>query len=429
MRKITNKKNIYILSLVIIILLGLVISPTYAKFADSYITEEDIVGVSLNFNIGISNLEEYEEIEVEANKIETFNVEIENISSNTMYYGVWYRMVEPTTKDSNIIIARLQDTATTTSGSINSNETKTVSILIENNTDSNIKVDIGVLSSNISTSSIEYLSGKRLINVVTGYNFMISSSTDNFKNDTYKTYIKNASFVDYIDTSNASLNTDGNIISWDMSKDENKSIIAWLEDNETEGYYDLYIGSNRKIYAENLQNFFGDMSSLENIRFNNFDTSLTTKMGHMFFNCSKITELDLSTFDTSNVTSMRAMFLNCTSIVTLDISSFDTSEVTDMWSMFNSNAKLENLHININTFDTSKVTNMNMMFGWCSKLSLTITIRNVNSSTYSQMFDGAAKASGAIITVNYTNDTSTLVDNMIATKSDNSNVVKGSLVS
>ena len=45
------------------------------------------------------------------------------------------------------------------------------------------------------------------------------------------------------------------------------------------------------------------------------------------------------------------------------------------------------------------------------------------------MFTNAATDSNAQITVNYTNDNSTLVDQMIATKSVNSNVVKGSLIS
>jgi hypothetical protein len=45
------------------------------------------------------------------------------------------------------------------------------------------------------------------------------------------------------------------------------------------------------------------------------------------------------------------------------------------------------------------------------------------------MFGNAATVSGAKITVDYTSETSDLVDSMIATKSTNSNVVKGSLIS
>lgn len=68
------------------------------------------------------------------------------------------------------------------------------------------------------------------------------------------------------------------------------------------------------------------------------------------------------------------------------------------------------------------------MFQGCSKLTTTINIMNANITNYSYMFQGAATASGAKVTVNYTEDTSTIVDKMIATKSSNSNVVKGSKI-
>ena len=70
-----------------------------------------------------------------------------------------------------------------------------------------------------------------------------------------------------------------------------------------------------------------------------------------------------------------------------------------------------------------------MNFYKSNKLSKTITIKNVGTTTYEYMFNGAATETGSSITVNYTSATSSLVNSMIATKSSNSNVVKGSLVS
>ena len=49
-------------------------------------------------------------------------------------------------------------------------------------------------------------------------------------------------------------------------------------------------------------------------------------------------------------------------------------------------------------------------------------------NSYSGMFYNVATASGSQITVNYIADASALVDNMIATKSSTSNVVKGSQI-
>jgi hypothetical protein len=57
-----------------------------------------------------------------------------------------------------------------------------------------------------------------------------------------------------------------------------------------------------------------------------------------------------------------------------------------------------------------------------------IIIKNPNISNYSSMFEGVAIQPGSQITVNYTSETEALVDKMIATKSSNSNVVKGKLV-
>ena len=52
---------------------------------------------------------------------------------------------------------------------------------------------------------------------------------------------------------------------------------------------------------------------------------------------------------------------------------------------------------------------------------------NVTEKNYENMFYGAATDPNAKIIVNYTSEAETLVDNMIKTKSSNSNVVKGIL--
>ena len=91
------------------------------------------------------------------------------------------------------------------------------------------------------------------------------------------------------------------------------------------------------------------------------------------------------------------MFEDCSSLTSLDLSNFNTSNVTAMGSMFSS----------------------------CNKLQTQINIMNANVTSYSSMFGSAATDPNAKITVNYIAAASTLVDSMIATKSSNSNVVKG----
>ena len=167
MKSITRKKAMYLLLLLVICLAGIGIKGTYAKFAAGGTTEKDIVSLNLSFNIGISNIEEYEEVVVEANDYKIFNVSIKNSSSNTAYYGVWYQMVIPSEKNDKIIIARSIDNNIQTTGSVSAGDTKVVTIIAKNNTSSTIKLNVGVSSSEKSTDSIEYLGGKKLISGTT----------------------------------------------------------------------------------------------------------------------------------------------------------------------------------------------------------------------------------------------------------------------
>ena len=97
-----NKKILYLLLLTVICLSSFALQKTYAKFSYGEATTKDIVSLNLSFNLTISNIEEYEEVVVEANDYKIFNVSIKNSSSNTAYYGVWYQMVIPSEKNDKI---------------------------------------------------------------------------------------------------------------------------------------------------------------------------------------------------------------------------------------------------------------------------------------------------------------------------------------
>ena len=83
------------------------------------------------------------------------------------------------------------------------------------------------------------------------------------------------------------------------------------------------------------------------------------------------------------------------------------------------------INLDLNSFNTTSLTNMYGMFNYCFKLQTQINIMNPNVTNYIDMFLYAATDSNAKIIVNYTAETETLVDNMLLTKSSNSNIVKG----
>ena len=185
----------------------------------------------------------------------------------------------------------------------------------------------------------------------------------------------------------------------------------------------------------NMAAMFEDCSALAELDLSRFNTSSVIDMGWMFLGCQKLTSLDLSSFNTVNVTNMESIFSGCSSLTNLDLSNFNTSNVTDMGGMFNGCSSLE--VINLDNLNMENVINFRAialsgnkegMFQGCTKLSTTINIVSNVATNYGNMFYGAATSEGASIIVNYIADASDLVDNMIATKSSNSNIIKGSII-
>jgi len=165
MRLSIKKKYIYLLIVAIITLLGFIIVPTYAKFVDSYVSDEDIVGINLDFDIEISSVDQYEEIVVPAGQMIRFNINIANNTSSSVYYGVWYKLYSPSTMpdDDSIKIGKLSGTTNSTTGSIAQSGVVDVGIGIINSTNSEVRIYVGVESSATSANDIEYLNGKKLI--------------------------------------------------------------------------------------------------------------------------------------------------------------------------------------------------------------------------------------------------------------------------
>ncbi len=226
-----------------------------------------------------------------------------------------------------------------------------------------------------------------------------SSYDEEFWNPIYKEKISKIIMEDNIHE------IDNAIESWNVAEDkidETKRVMAYLAPSEVEGLFTLYLQGNGGIKAnEDSNSFFGAFTSLETIE-------------------------GLEHFDTSNVVNMWAMFSECSSLKSLDLSSFDTSNVTEISLMFNFCNNLTNL--NLGNLNLTKVTGMSMLFHECQNLKTTINITNPNITTYEYMLTNAAINEESQIIINYTQETSDLVDQMILTKSENSNIIKDTLI-
>ena len=255
--------------------------------------------------------------------------------------------------------------------------------------------DTGKYNATIDFSSSN---GTGVTSTVGEFNYMRNISADTFRSDDYREKIKNVSFVDYIDTSNA-------VVQWDVSELGDNSIVVWLNSNSSDGYYDLYIGSKEEIYAKDLSKFFLNMTKVDSISFDNLNTIQTVNMANMFdhLGCDSTTfKLDLGNkFDTRNVTDMRNMFdtvgYNST-VFSINLGDkFNTSNVNDFGKMFaNTGYNSTNFVLDLgDKFYTSNMTNTWYMFfgtGYNSKsfyLDLGANFDTSNVTVMQCMFSNA----------------------------------------
>lgn len=138
----------------------------------------------------------------------------------------------------------------------------------------------------------------------------------------------------------------------DTTLNEGK-VLAWQEGNK------LYIASTGETYLpQNCPLYFGELSNVEKIEFENINTSRVTNMVVMFQNYGG---------------------------TSLDISSFDTSNVTNMNGLFQGSSRLE--YINMTGIGNNNISQLNGIFGNCPNLK-TIDMTRVNFGTFSSyLFD------------------------------------------
>ena len=176
---------------------------------------------------------------------------------------------------------------------------------------------------------------------------------------------------------------------WDVSSKQNGKYLAWHEDEDEDGYYEVTIAGEGGVVANtDSTNLFKNIGCDSNITtevtitgLENLDTGLVTNMDYMFENCKNTKNLDLSKFDTGNVTNMKWMFDGCSSLTSIDVSKFDTENVTSMQGMFSGCSLLSTL--DISKFNTNNLKSMSSMFYRCSGLtSLDVSKFNTENVTF-----------------------------------------------
>ena len=382
-----GKHNFILITFIIIVLIITGLYQTFSLYTES----EDVTLVdgveTYSFILNPDNTTNT--VTIVAGNKKNLDITVYNKSDIDLLYGIYYTSSNVL---DDVVIWSVDRTAYLPNGTISGNSSYVVTVKVNNFSDSDVTINFGMKYGFENGGGLTLDDGENWIMPLNSINTLFTSTTDYsyFKDDTYREKIVNASFVKNVDTSNATSDTNGNPIVWDISVGGDGRVLAWLEENETtSSNYDLYIGSNEIIFAKDLSFFFTDMINLQNISFDNLNTSMTTTMHHMFSSSGandgiymNLTSLDLNSFDTSNVTNMAAMFYGCGNLTTLDLSNFDTSKVTTMKSMFAGCYGLTSL--DLSNFDTSKVTTMRLMFSGCTGLT-SLDVSNFDTSNVDNM--------------------------------------------
>ena len=137
-------KKYYLLLLLIITLAGATIYGTYAMFTSNVETNMVNMDTNMVYKFKINGTQE---LKVSAGSKLRFNAIVENDMDGKISYGMYYKMISPATLPSGAIIAQVSDDLTVLAkGQLESGTSKTVPMVIKNTSDSEITVEIGIIT-------------------------------------------------------------------------------------------------------------------------------------------------------------------------------------------------------------------------------------------------------------------------------------------
>ena len=178
---ISNIKKNYLMLIIVIGLISLSLYSTLAMFTAS-VNTNDIVNLTASTLPTDTEIIEYERVSIKAGEEKTVEFTVNNSTSNSLYYGVWYEMVNPSSITDDVIVAKLQDTVDSEIGQLSTGSSAKVSLIIKNKSSSGAIVNIGVGYS--STSSLNLPTNRYLVTetYVPGDIMINTTDTNKFNN-------------------------------------------------------------------------------------------------------------------------------------------------------------------------------------------------------------------------------------------------------
>ncbi len=209
------------------------------------------------------------------------------------------------------------------------------------------------------------------------------------------------------------------ISNWDTSMVMDMSFMfASTVSNKPMSFKRLDVSNWDTSEVLDMNRMFQLCSSLEELEVGNWNTSQVTSMSGMFQSCISLTKLDVSHWNTSNVENLSFMF-HCNGglpVGSIDVSTWDVSKVLN-FDHFVAHAKIkligvenwknsvvqnmnamfhmsQNKILDVSGFDTRNVRTFDQMFENCNQLTEIIGLENFDTSNsvgFSEMFKGTSK--------------------------------------
>ena len=138
-----SKKSIFVILFIMIISVGII--SLYSTFAyDEENTKLDESNADYNLIYSISESSK-NQISIIAKETKFVDITLKNDYNANVKYGMYYRLLSPSKLPENVIITLASESSSPLEDIIKSNETKTITIKVINNSDDNIDLIIGAI--------------------------------------------------------------------------------------------------------------------------------------------------------------------------------------------------------------------------------------------------------------------------------------------
>jgi len=144
-------KQTYLVLLIVIGLVSLALYSTYAMFEANINTNNIItINTSISLNTGIN---EYQIITLDSNSTKTININLLNTREESLYYGIWYKVISGKNYDVEVYKVNTSDYSAV--DMIGIKEQRNIKIALINNSNKKVTLELGLASSNATELNLQ----------------------------------------------------------------------------------------------------------------------------------------------------------------------------------------------------------------------------------------------------------------------------------